>query len=66
MMGYLCRRQYIDDGGVPLGVRLTRGTVTVIGGFSPAEESARPGVLAESHDRSRGVLNGGMEPSLLN
>jgi putative transposase len=46
---YLRRNQTGGDGGAPLGVRLNSGTLNVNGGYSPAEESARTGVHAESH-----------------
>ncbi|SNR75656.1 transposase, IS605 OrfB family, central region [Halorubrum ezzemoulense] len=45
---YLRRNQTGDDGGAPVGVRLNSGTLNVNGGYSPAEESARTGVHAES------------------
>jgi IS605 OrfB family transposase len=51
---YLRRNQTGGGGGAPLGVRLNSGTVTVNGGYSPAEESARTGVHAESHRFSGG------------
>ena len=51
---YLRRNQTGGDRGAPLGVRLNSGTMKVNGGYSPAEESARTGVHAESHDFSRG------------
>ena len=51
---YLRRNQTGGDRGAPLGVRLNSGTMNVNGGYSPAEESARTGVHAESHDFSRG------------
>jgi len=51
---HLRRNQTGSDGGAPLGVRLNSGTLNVNGGYSPAEESARTGVHAESHDFSRG------------
>jgi transposase, IS605 OrfB family, central region len=35
-------------GGAPVGVRLNSGTLSVNGGYSPAEKSARTGVHAES------------------
>ncbi|MFB6299363.1 MAG: RNA-guided endonuclease TnpB family protein, partial [Halobacteriales archaeon] len=38
------------DGGAPLGVRLNSGMMNVNSEYeSPAEESARTGVHAESH-----------------
>jgi IS605 OrfB family transposase len=51
---YLRRNQTGSGGGAPLGVRLNSGMVNVNGGYSPAEESARTGVHAESHDFRRG------------
>jgi len=51
---YLRGNQTGGDGGAPLGVRLNSGTLNVNGGYSPAEESARTGVHAESHGFSRG------------
>jgi len=51
---YLRRNQTGGDGGAPLGVRLNSGTLNVNGGYSPAEESARTGVHAESHGFSSG------------
>ena len=51
---YLRRNQTGGDGGAPLGVRLNSGMMNVNGGYSPAEESARTGVHAESHGFSRG------------
>ncbi|RZN63136.1 MAG: transposase, partial [Methanonatronarchaeia archaeon] len=47
---YLRRNQTGSGGGAPLAVRLNSGTLNVNGGYSPAEESARRGVHAESHD----------------
>ena len=46
---YLRCNQTGGDGGAPLGVRLNSGTLNANGGYSPAEESARAGVHAESH-----------------
>ncbi|MDS0252444.1 RNA-guided endonuclease InsQ/TnpB family protein [Haloarcula argentinensis] len=46
---YLRCNQIGGDGGAPLGVRLNSGTLNANGGYSPAEESARAGVHAESH-----------------
>jgi IS605 OrfB family transposase len=46
---YLRRNQTGGDGGALLGLRLNSGTLNVNGGYSPAEESARTGVHAESH-----------------
>jgi len=46
---YLRRNQTGGDEGAPLGVRLNSGMLNVNGGYSPAEESARTGVHAESH-----------------
>ena len=51
---YLRRNQTGGGGGAPLGVRLNSGMMNVNGGYSPAEDSARAGVHAESHDFSRG------------
>ena len=51
---YLRRNQTGGDGGAPLGVRLNSGTLNVNGGYSPADESARTGVHAESHRFSGG------------
>ena len=51
---YLRRNQTGGDGGAPLGVCLNSGTLNVNGGYSPAEESARTGVHAESHRFSGG------------
>jgi IS605 OrfB family transposase len=51
---YLRRNQTGGDGGALLGVRLNSGTMNVNGGYSPAEESARTGVHAESHRFSGG------------
>jgi IS605 OrfB family transposase len=47
---YLHRNQTGGDEGAPLGVRLNSGMVNVNGEYeSPAEDSARTGVHAESH-----------------
>ena len=46
---YLRRNQTGGDEGAPLGVRLNSGTLNVNGDYSPAEDSARTGVHAESH-----------------
>jgi IS605 OrfB family transposase len=43
------RNQTGSDGGAPLGVPLNSGTLNANGGCSPAEESARTEVHAESH-----------------
>ncbi len=51
---YLRRNQTGGDGGAPLGVRLNSGTLNINGGYSPAEESVRTGVHAESHRFSGG------------
>jgi len=51
---YLRRNQTGDGGGAPLGVRLNSGTLNVNGGYSPADDSARTGVHAESHPFTRG------------
>ncbi|WP_226008221.1 RNA-guided endonuclease InsQ/TnpB family protein [Natrinema salinisoli] len=51
---YLRRTQTGSDGGAPLGVRLNSGMLNENGGYSPAEESARTGVHAESHRFSGG------------
>jgi len=45
---HLRRNQTGGDEGAPVGVRLNSGTLNVNGGYSPAEESARTGVHAES------------------
>jgi IS605 OrfB family transposase len=45
---YLRRNQTGGDEGAPVGVRLNSGTLNANGGYSPAEESARAGVHAES------------------
>jgi len=45
---YLRQRQTGADGGAPVGVRLNSGTLNVNGEYSPADESARTGVHAES------------------
>jgi IS605 OrfB family transposase len=46
---YLRGTQTESDGGAPVGVRLNSGTLNVNGDYeSPAEESARTGVHAES------------------
>jgi len=46
---YLRRNQTGGDEGAPLGVRLNSGMMNVNGGYSPADDSARTGVHAESH-----------------
>ncbi|GAA0284906.1 hypothetical protein GCM10009000_119950 [Halobacterium noricense] len=52
---YLRRNQTGDDEGAPLGVCLHSGTLNVNGEYdSPAEDSARAGVHAESHRFSGG------------
>jgi IS605 OrfB family transposase len=45
---YLRGTQTESDGGAPVGVRLNSGTLNVNGEYSPADESARTGVHAES------------------
>jgi IS605 OrfB family transposase len=52
---YLRRNQTGGGEGAPLGVRLNSGTLNANGGYSPAEDSARTGVHAESHDFSWGA-----------
>jgi hypothetical protein len=47
---YLRRNQPGGDEGAPLCVRSNSETLNVDGGYSPAEESIRTGVHAESHD----------------
>ncbi|ERG99896.1 MAG: transposase [Haloquadratum sp. J07HQX50] len=53
---YLRRNQTGSGGGALVGVHLNNGTLNMDGGHSPAEESIRTGVHAESHDFTRGEL----------
>jgi hypothetical protein len=51
----LRRTQTGAGGGEPLGVRVTSGTMNVNGEYeSPADDTARPGVHAESHPLTGG------------